>query len=311
MAGAFEQVLEVAPVGRHDAFFDLGGDSLQAAEVMTLVADQLGRDVPLSVFVEAETPADLAAVLDRAGSGTSRLVTLQPEGTGTPIFCVHGGGGQVLSFAALATRLGTAQPFIGIQMRQDDAARALFSVRRLARRYAAEIIAHNGTAPCSLMGHSYGAVVAHELARQLRARGIEVERCVLLDCAVPDRRLLLGRQPLQERLVGNADAVARGKELAYVAHAALGRRPPAHRLTTERMHAAGWGMVLHRPRTVDVPLLVIEALDGAPGRDLGAWERFTTAGCTVVRIRGDHHSILAPPHLLELADRLLDPVPVP
>ena len=177
-------------------------------------------------------------------------------------------------------------------------------MRRLARRYADEILARSGRGPCEVLGHSYGAVVAHEVTRVLREHQVDVQRCVLLDCQVPSWRLLIGGQTVQERLAGDPIGGSRPKELAYVAHALSGRRPRAHRLTTERMHAATWGLAIHRLRPIDVPLLAVEAVDGAPGRDLSAWRRFTTAGFEVFRAPGDHHSMLTPPHVDVLADRL-------
>ena len=306
VASAFARVLDAGPVGRHDAFFDLGGDSLQAAEVMTRLAADLGRELPLAVFVEAETPAELAALLTGAVSGAGdHLVELQAVGDEPPLYCVHGGGGQVLSFAALATRLGTTRPFLGIQMRSGDRARRLFRVRRLARLYAGEVAARQRGRPCVIAGHSYGAIVAFELTRQLRSIGSPVAACVLLDCGLPDRRILRGPLPLGQVVTGQEDAVRRGKELAYATHAVLGLRPRPHRVTTERMQAALWGMTLYQPVPVDVPLVVVRATEGGLGRDFAGWRAHTTASCTLVDVPGDHHSILAPPHLHDLADALL------
>ena len=301
VAAAFATVLGIEPIGRDDPFFDLGGDSLQAAEVMTLIAARLDRDLPLSVFVEAETPAQLAAALQRADQAAGeRLIVLQPEGDGSMVYCVHGGGGQVLSFAPLAAALGVDQPFVAIQMRARDRARALFRVRRLARRYAEEVASRQAGRACVIAGHSYGAVVAFELARQLHARGVEVDACVLLDCGVPERRALWGRLPLG-RAVDDAALVDRRKELVYAAHALLGLRPRPHRLTTERMQAALWGMHLYRPRPLAVPIVVVQAADSSTLRDLHGWVAHGRAGVEVVRVPGDHHSMLTPPHVVELA----------
>jgi thioesterase domain-containing protein len=160
-----------------------------------------------------------------------------------------------------------------------------------------------------IAGHSYGAIVAFELTRQLRRLGSPVAACVLLDCGVPDRRILRGPLPLGQVVTGQEDAVRRGKELVYAAHALLGLRPRPHRVTTERMQAALWGMTLYQPAPVDVPLVVVRAADGGRGRDFDGWRAHTTASCTLVDVPGDHHSILAPPHLHALADVLREALP--
>ena len=98
--------------------------------------------------------------------------------------------------------------------------------------------------------------------------------------------------------------MTRVKDAAYAVHAALGLTPKPHRVTTERMRAALWGLRLHRPKAIDVPILVIEAVDGLSGRSLEAWQRHTTATCEVRLVPGDHHSVLAPPHVDAVVDAI-------
>lgn len=74
LADVWSAVLKVHPVGVHDSFFDLGGDSLTAIEVTRGVRERLGCDLPLIAFLEAPTVAQMAVmVLDelivRATSG--------------------------------------------------------------------------------------------------------------------------------------------------------------------------------------------------------------------------------------------------
>lgn len=304
VADTFAAVLDLEPIGRHDSFFDLGGDSLLAAELMVRLARELGREAPLSALVAAETPASLAVELDPGAVTAGHMVVLQPEGSRPPLYCIHGGGGEVLAFAALAVRLGAERPFVGVQLRPEDPARTLLSVTRLARRYAGEILEHGGGGPCVLAGHSYGGVVAFEVTRLLRQQGVTVTACAVLDVGVPSRRPILGPPP-PRTLAPGEDPLRRWKELAYLVHATTGRRPRPERLLTERMNAAIWGMSRYRPAPVDVPVVVVRAQDSPPGRDLEAWAAFSTAGCTVLDVGGDHNSLLNPPHLHGLADALL------
>ena len=307
---AFERVLGIDQVGRDDELFDLGGDSLQAAEVMTVIAAALGRDLPLSVFVEAATPAQLAERLAEpvGDAPPSRLVVLEPEGDRPPVYCIHGGGGQVLSLAPLAALMGGDRPFIGIQMAQQDKPRVLFRVDQLAERYATAIADRQGSEPCIVAGHSYGGVVAQEVSRRLVARGVPVERCVLMDTSVPRRRLLAGRNR-RLRALGDIELsvnTSTVKEILYVAHALSGIAPKPHRLTTERMIAALWGMSWHRVKPTPVPIVVMRAA-GQPSRsDFTRWRAHTGGGCTIVDAPGGHNSMLTPPYVDELASLISD-----
>ncbi len=59
LAGIWENVLRVDRVGIHDNFFDLGGDSIRAIQIVAR-ARQLGMDVTPATFFEHQTVAELA-----------------------------------------------------------------------------------------------------------------------------------------------------------------------------------------------------------------------------------------------------------
>ncbi|MET0330180.1 MAG: amino acid adenylation domain-containing protein [Dyella sp.] len=60
----FAQVLELDQVGRHDHFFDLGGNSLLAVKALTRVHDELSTLPSIVAFFAEPTPAALAALIE-------------------------------------------------------------------------------------------------------------------------------------------------------------------------------------------------------------------------------------------------------
>jgi acyl carrier protein len=65
LAGVFADVLGVERVSVHGDFFDLGGNSLMATQVATLVQEVLPLEIPLRKLFEARTVAAIAqAILD-------------------------------------------------------------------------------------------------------------------------------------------------------------------------------------------------------------------------------------------------------
>lgn len=68
----WSRVLDGAPVEPDSDFFELGGDSLAAVEVITTLAEEMALEVSLSDFFEAPTPAELA----------TRLVATQAPASG-------------------------------------------------------------------------------------------------------------------------------------------------------------------------------------------------------------------------------------
>ncbi|HVG17621.1 MAG TPA: condensation domain-containing protein, partial [Blastocatellia bacterium] len=66
IAGVWRDVLNLGDVARGDNFFDLGGDSLIATQVVSRLRDVLRLNLPLGVFFEAPTVAGLAAKVEAA-----------------------------------------------------------------------------------------------------------------------------------------------------------------------------------------------------------------------------------------------------
>ncbi|HEY0174505.1 MAG TPA: amino acid adenylation domain-containing protein, partial [Pyrinomonadaceae bacterium] len=71
IARLWEQVLGVEGVGRRENFFEAGGHSLRATQLMSRVRETFGVQIPLVVLFERPTVAELAAAVEdalRAGS---------------------------------------------------------------------------------------------------------------------------------------------------------------------------------------------------------------------------------------------------
>jgi natural product biosynthesis luciferase-like monooxygenase protein len=65
LALLWSSVLRLEPIGIHDKFMELGGDSLQAVEVITRVGAEINAAFPLHAFFQAPTIAGMAAALER------------------------------------------------------------------------------------------------------------------------------------------------------------------------------------------------------------------------------------------------------
>jgi len=71
LAALWADTLAVEHVGRHDDFFDIGGNSLLAADVLERVRRELSVEVPAArLFFENPTVAGLAEAIHEEGSRT-------------------------------------------------------------------------------------------------------------------------------------------------------------------------------------------------------------------------------------------------
>ncbi|WP_394425667.1 amino acid adenylation domain-containing protein [Streptomyces sp. SGAir0957] len=170
LAAIWADVLGIETVGVHDNFFALGGQSISAVRMASRIREA-GLPVALQQIMRHPTVADLAAVLDaprvNAGTGPGGLVVLlsSEDDPALPrLFCVHPGGGSTHPYRALAQRLAGAFTVYGVQAPGlNEGESPLVGFEAVAERYWREIRRVQPEGPCTLLGWSTGAVIAHAM----------------------------------------------------------------------------------------------------------------------------------------------------
>jgi thioesterase domain-containing protein len=121
------------------------------------------------------------------GKEKAIVVPLNDQGARIPFFCVHSLTGKATDYVPLAQKLGPDQPFFSIQIppanRSPDYGGLIapLSIPAIATHYIDAIAALRPTGPIALGGWSIGAIIALEMAQQLKARGREVALLVVID----------------------------------------------------------------------------------------------------------------------------------
>ncbi|MGH7914386.1 MAG: AMP-binding protein [Candidatus Binataceae bacterium] len=210
LAAIWEEVLKLRPVGIRDDFFELGGDSILALELVSQVESVCGRRLPISSLLRAPTVERQAEILRDASWSPAwpTIVALQPHGDRPGFFCAAGAGTDVLSLTELPRHLGYDQPFYGLQPPGQDGQRApLPTVDSLAASFVREMRGVQPRGPYFLGGSSYGGIVAFEMAQQLMRAEEEVGLLALFDTRAPGYPTLRRNAPARFhlfRLLGNS-----------------------------------------------------------------------------------------------------------
>ncbi len=187
LVGIWEKVLKVKPVGVTDDFFDLGGHSLLALRVSVEIEKQCQIKLPLASLFTTSTIRELAATLrESLGSKTtsawSSFVVMQPQGTKPPLFLVHGAGGNLLLYRALAKRLAPDFPLYGFQsLGLDGESQPLKTIEEMAAHYVRELRSFQPHGPYHLGGYCMGGTISYEMARILTSEGEQVPLVAMLD----------------------------------------------------------------------------------------------------------------------------------
>jgi aspartate racemase len=188
--------LLAGPIGVRDNFFELGGHSLLAVRLIARIEKRLRRTISVAALFESPTIEQLAQRLEGrpASASWSSLLAVQPNGSKPPFFWVHGDH----SFGVLGSYLGQDQPLYGLNHQSQDGRRARYTrVEDIAAHYLREARSAQPCGPYLIGGYSFGAVVAFEMAQQLRRAGERVEVLFLLD---PPGRVMAGPAPVTDDL---------------------------------------------------------------------------------------------------------------
>jgi amino acid adenylation domain-containing protein len=188
LAMTWQKVLGLAEVGVTDSFFDLGGDSLLAVNIVLEAERELDRSLPLSVFYASATIRQMAAWLE--GDGTAvpgqDVVCLKASGTKPPLFCLPGRGGTAFSYRGLAELLDDDRPIFALQYPGLHGEEQPYdNIEGLAKELLGRVRGIRPNGPILLAGYSFGGLVAYEVAHQLRQQGGDVPYLAMFDTFVP------------------------------------------------------------------------------------------------------------------------------
>jgi pimeloyl-ACP methyl ester carboxylesterase len=195
------EILKVPSVTIDDNFFALGGTSLLALRMMMQLEKLCGRPLPLSLLLTGATISNLAHhIVEAKHEDAPPLVPLQPKGRRQPIFFLHGdwaGGGFYCG--RLSEQLGTNQPFYALTPYRQGTPDVL-SMEEMAASHIAAMQEHTPHGPYLIGGYCIGATVAVEMARQLEAKGEQVNRLLLIDPPLWGTRWLRFVWPMIDRM---------------------------------------------------------------------------------------------------------------
>jgi len=310
-------------------FDSLGIDSVDLYTITAELADLLGKDLEATLFWDHETLGEVIAAVAHDGVplAVKGLLSFADDLTSpitAAVFCIPGIGGHPSAYRDLAQTLELPIPVAGLNFPGPGEAQAtLVTPQGLASDLITRVREVQPVGPYRLIGHSYGGIVAFEMAQQLRANGEQLAFVGLLDAYLASgvqrlsfrRRLQTHNRRLQA-LTGKdrrrylAD---RGLELTDRLFGVRGTRLlDATAPFDERLEA------LMRARSASWSGYVAEPFDGSvtlfrttkPG-DEGFFGVEPTSGwgevvsdLDLVHIPGAHQDVLEPENLGELVNEL-------
>ncbi len=316
------RLLQREDLGINDDFFQAGGDSLLATEMLTELELLTRRPLGQSQLASSLTIRLLAdAVCADLGQNREMLTQLR-AGTGTPFFFCHGDYTTRGLFALRLMDMIEADRPIYLLHFYQDLHRPDLTIEEVAASYVAEIRNVLGEDAVVIGGYCNGGLVAWELTHQLRRAGVHVRALMLVETpslnARPACRALHRAITLAGHVVpGHAGAVLQQEGMRALWHRMRGhgtfqslfqhvatrawRRltqpglKPAHAVAAEEP-SPHWlyqrTLSRYVPPRLDVPLTCYIALDGRLTDTDARYWRALSPQVKPVDLPGTHHSIV-------------------
>ncbi|HEY9677240.1 MAG TPA: amino acid adenylation domain-containing protein [Drouetiella sp.] len=318
ITGLMSEILGRSSLSTGDDFFDNGGHSLLALQLIDSVSEAFNFKVPVATLFDYPTPRSMSGYVDSRlsavenaenalrGESAHSLLTIKPGGNKRPIFFTPGGDGTesaFLVYAKLARQLKDI-PFYGLRAR--GVAYGIephLTVEAMARDYLAEVRRLQAQGPYIFAGECVGGVIAYEMARQAKEQGDEIELLLLLDCRPPTAAQFAGKRikwawsrlsKLASKTLSEAQTSIQPEQEA-AAKNALGSEPESsNALSLKDLMWVGYQKTLlrYRPKSYDGDLVLLLNQDYAKLNLAESWQKFVNGKVRTVVVSGDHTSYI-------------------
>jgi aspartate racemase len=311
VAGVWASVLRLESSSIDDNFFDVGGHSLLALQLIHELNVALGLNLPTRLIFIEPTIAGIARAIEcelAAQFGKTKqyeaLVPIKPGGTRPPFFLVAGGVGgeaELVVYAGLSRYLDARQPFFGLRARGvDELIEPHENVEKMAAEYIQEIRRVQPSGPYVIGGSCVGGVVALEMAQQLQHAGQELRALVLIDSFVPRWSRFMRNEIVNFWSLRLRPELQWAKANGFFEYARIWRRrlvnPTPEEESAQRqvevMRTYLARLTAYKPRRYDGRVILLRAANPRAEDPVTRWRSIMNGPFEVHDIPGDHFTHL-------------------
>lgn len=294
----WEQVFHSNDFSINDNFFEKGGDSLMAMQMVAELKAHYGLHIPLQILFEFPTIKDLVNQICNLSYNNLKVrdnrllhaVVKLAKGTEKiPLFLVHPVGGSIFWYQKLAILLSGKYTVYGIQDLSLEGNKIRFkTLEKMAEFYLEEIAKVYEGNNYRIGGASFGATVAFEMAHQLIKKGKKIEFLGLFDgwAYYPDNIM---RE-------NSLDWLTQSEENLLI------NRDELNKLEHYRKNL----LINYKLTTLSVNATLFKASDlltsfGSIDNESNGWEPFIQGNLKIYLVSGNHETIFFEPNVHYLA----------
>jgi acyl carrier protein len=190
LTALWKDILDLPGVSPEDDFFQCGGNSLTAIELLIKIQREYHISLPPDTIYRHPTLRQQATMLqERAATAKEYHPIISPLREGgdlPPLFCIHTLGGVVDHYLKILPAIDKSRPIFGIRGRGLVPGETLpKTLEEIAQEEVIAVRTVQKTGPYYILGFSFGGIVAFELACQLQELGEDVAFLGIIDVCAP------------------------------------------------------------------------------------------------------------------------------
>jgi len=320
LAAIWADVLGNKEIGVNDNYFELGGKSLMALKMIARINKQLDTKLPVTALLFHPTIAGLTQEIKENKAPEKKkawdyLIPLKPEGSKSPVFCIHAGEGHILFYKKMSMLLHKERPVYLVQPKGIHGDGPMHdNIEEMSRDYIAEISQIPDVKTYNLVFYCYSAIVV-EMAKQLQQMGKSVNLMVIDSWGGSQPNLQ--RRTFKKRMSNyfksfsqspllsiKTSLVYRFRQRLLPLYLKIRNDKTLEHLRKVRLHLR---TIYYRYKWTkfNAPLVLILAEMEHPKlktAKVASWEYWAQSALKVHYTSGDHFSIFEEPHVKNLAD---------
>lgn len=167
LIGIWEEILGISPISVKDNFFEIGGDSILSIQVIAKTRE-IGIKLRANELFENQNIRDLSRTIlknQNIEKKWSFVTTIREEGHGTPLFCIHSGGGHVFFYGLLKDYLKSDRPIYALQPSGINSGEKLHkSIEEMSKDYLDAIREIQPHGPYNILVYCFSVSVGNEMS---------------------------------------------------------------------------------------------------------------------------------------------------
>ncbi len=285
LADCWEELFNCRRPGRDDNFFSMGGDSLAAMQLITLLEQRFGYKLALDQFAESQTIAKQAQLLTSTQRQSKPLICLRQGKPDTDLMIlIPGVGGHAWVFGHILRHLQSELTVYGVSFQAllADVPRA--NEQNFHRVLASKIKELAEQRRVIIAGYSLGAVLATQQIQYLAALSIRVHKLLLID-PMQSGSWLHGAKKMFLRNRRQLASAKPQHELRYLLDSEIAQQAKVLKRIARR-----------QPQLTGIDVSVLYSRD-SQSEALAAWVR----GANTKHLHCGHLALMRPPYAEETA----------